>query len=211
MKFADWTLPEIAKANNDLNAGYFVTGEYSKYPAYFKLKEAIEYILKQDASSTILDVGCGSGWQAEYLKREGLLSKINYTGLDISEHMCNNAKKNCPYANFIHSNIVTDMINEKYDIVYEAAVLEIISDWKSALIKMMNISNKWIILHRMFFVDDKTITEQVTTYHEIPDIRHHIGINDLNSLIFQYNFILDKKDIWHISNFNMGTFILKRI
>ena len=101
LKFADWTLKEIADENNNLNSGYFKTDEYKKYPAYYKLKNAIEYILKNDADRPIslLDVGCGSGWHGVYIDKENL--SVEYNGADISQSMCDNAKRNCPNSNFV--------------------------------------------------------------------------------------------------------------
>lgn len=206
---ADWTDFKLAEANNNLNKGYFKTGEYKNFPSYYKMKEALLWIIEQEQSKlTMLDIGCGTGWQAEYLRVENLLQSIDYVGSDISEHMVSFASQNCPDLSFITLDIISELA-QPFDIVSESAVLELI-DWEKALVNMILSSKKWIILHRMYFIDDKTFAEQVSTYNNIPDIRYHIGLNDLNNVLIPNGFSVVKKDVWHTGVYNMGTFICKR-
>lgn len=210
MKFqkADWNDLEIARANYELNKSYFETEQYKTLPAYYKLKEAIEFIILQENKKLdLLDIGCGSGWHAEYLKREGLFSSISYTGLDASEHMKYFAQIVYPEGNFIVSNIVQEQLSLSFDIVMESAVLELVEDWKDMVKNMIGYSNKYLILHRMFYCDDETFTQQTVTYNDIPDIRTIIGLKDLEEILNQFNFILIRSDIWRS---DMGTFIAKR-
>ena len=41
----DWTLPILAKENDELNSTYFKNDRYKTIEAYYKLKDGIEYIL----------------------------------------------------------------------------------------------------------------------------------------------------------------------
>lgn len=209
--FADWTDLEFAKANNEMNKKYFETDEYKKYESFFKIKEALNYILSEmpKLPLTMLDVGCGSGWQAEYLRREGFFNSINYTGLDISEHMCNFAKQNHPDLNFITENIVNGPLGS-FDIVFEAAVLELIPEWQTALINIIKSSKKWVILHRLFFTENVTKIEQVVTYNEKPDIRFHIGLDELSEIFDKNNFHIVYNDIWSTNPYKMGYFIARK-
>lgn len=205
---ADWNTLEIAKENYELNKSYFETEQYKILPAYYKLKEAVEFIMLQENKKlSLLDIGCGSGWHAEYLKREGMFSSISYTGLDTSEHMKYFAQIVYPEGNFIVSNIVQEQLSLSFDIVMESAVLELVEYWKDMIKNMIGYSNKYLILHRMFYCDNKTFTQQVTTYNNIPDIRTIIGLKDLEEILNQFDFILIRKDIWRA---DMGTFIAER-
>lgn len=209
--FADWTTQEIANANNDLNSSYFQTGEYKKYESYFKLKEAFEYIFnnEQKRPLSVLDVGCGSGWHAVYLKENNF--QLLFNGTDISEYMCINALKNFPDGNFFISNIIEENFKNIYDIVMESAVIELMSDWEKAIKNMLISSNKWFIAHRLFFTEEETKEEQVTTYFNMPDIRIHVGLEEFINILKKEGFTMVKKDVWRNSSYKMGTFIAKRV
>lgn len=211
LKMADWTLPEIAFENNKLNKGYFDTGEYVKKPEYYKLKEAFEFILQEDGKRPleVLDVGCGSGWHALYFNKEGIGDNIVFNGTDLSQSMCENAKINFPLGNFFVGNIENGPIGE-YDVVFESAVIEILKDWKNGLINMLRSSRKWFIAHRLFFKENITKTTQVQTYLQLPDIRHEVGMEEVNEILSKEKFEIVKKDIWCVGSYNMGIFIMRR-
>ena len=93
----------------------------------------------------------------------------------------------------------------------ESAVLELVHDWEGVLETMIKISNMWLVFHRLFYTNEKTKFEQVKTYLGIPDIRIHIGLNDLNKILEKQNFKIVKQDKWEINDdYNMGTFVAKK-
>lgn len=204
---ADWTSFEFAKANSDLNKSYFDRGIYNTFPSYFKLKEAISFILeKEQGNLTLLDIGCGTGWQAEYLRREGLLERISYTGSDVSVHMCDLAKQNCPVANFMVSNIMTETLGP-FDIVMEAGVIELFDDWAFFATNMMKCCKKWLVLHRLFFTEQDTYLEQTISYNDVPEIRMHVNVLELEDLLVKNGFAIVKNDIWHTGSYNESTLV----
>lgn len=209
---ADWTQFELAYENNKLNKGYFETNEYKKYDSFSKIIESVNFILKQEEKKIeLLDIGCGSGWQAVCFEKEGLTNVIKYFGLDLSIHMCNFAKENYPNGNFLVADIMTNDLGKQFDIVMESAVIELVPDWKKCVSGMIKHTKKWLIFHRMFFTDNETVIEQSETYNHIPDMRRHIGLVDLSKELLKYNFLLVKKDEWNISqSYKMGTFIARR-
>ncbi|MHA2218163.1 MAG: class I SAM-dependent methyltransferase [Candidatus Hodarchaeales archaeon] len=208
---ADWTLLELAHENNELNKGYFSSGNYKNYGAFMKAVDAVRFILSSENRSTmsLLDVGCGSGWQAVCFNKEGV--NLKYSGLDVSPHMCKFARENYSNGEFFVADITKDNLNKKFDIVIESAVIELVSDWKKCVDGMIKHSNGWIIFHRMFFKDINTFTEQSKTYNNIPDIRRHIGLADLSEELHSYNFSIIKRDVWNVCEaYSMGTFIAKK-
>jgi SAM-dependent methyltransferase len=211
MNGANWTLYELAHENNELNKKYFENNGYKNFTSFIKSIEAIKFILQSEKKAIeLLDIGCGSGWQAICFEKEGLGELIKYNGLDISKHMCNFATKNYPNGNFFVADIVIDNLEKKFDVVMESAVIELVSDWKKCISGMVKHSKKWLIFHRMFFTNDKTILEQAETYNKIPDLRRHIGLTELSDELSQHGFSLVKKDVWNISpQYRMGTFIAK--
>lgn len=69
-----------------------------------------------DKNSLILDVGCGTGLLAEYLKIHGF---YNIEGMDVLESMVNICKRKKLYKNVICQDArkSQDELNEKYDVV----------------------------------------------------------------------------------------------
>lgn len=210
-KPADWTLPELAVENNKLNKGYFKTGEYKQYPAYYKIRDAINWILKRDKITSILEVGCGSGWQAVYLKKEGLLKNIEYYGLDISETMCKFARENFLDGDFVVADILYDDVGKQCDVVTESAVLELVEKWEDGVLGMIKCAKEWLVFHRLFFKDKKTILERVPTYNNIEDIRWHIGLDELNGILDSHGFKMVFEDVWAHDPYKIGTFIARRV
>ena len=210
-KPADWTLPELADENNSLNRGYFENDECDKYPGYYKLKEAIVWISNREKIKTMLEIGCGSGWHATYLKKRGILDGIKYTGFDISHSMCTYAKENFPDGQFIVADILIDDIEERFDVVSESAVLELVKSWENGVRGMMKHSKKWLIFHRLFFQDEETMLEEVPTYNQISDIRWHVGMKELKKILAENNFDIVFSDVWGRNNpYNIGTFVARR-
>lgn len=206
IKAADWKLQQIAESHNALNNSYFKTEEYKKYECFFKLKEALQWIGFKELN--IADIGCGTGWHAIYLKKEGFIPPFKYTGFDLSPNMCNIASKNFPEAKFNVLDICKNFIIPSYDIVMESAVLELVHNWKDALINMLKSSKFWFIFHRIFIKDGRTVAEQVETYNKIPDIRFHIGMDDFKEILSKENFEIVRSDLWRA---DMGTYVCRRI
>ena len=62
---------------------------------------------------SLLDLGCGIGLLVDYLKDRGLLEKIQYLGIDISEKMVEVARKRHPDCLFEVRDILRDPLPEK--------------------------------------------------------------------------------------------------
>jgi SAM-dependent methyltransferase len=76
------------------------------------LSEIIEYTSESKSKIDILDLGCGIGLYVEYLKKQGILDSINYTGVDISPIMIENAQKLYPDYKFDVKDIIVDGLIE---------------------------------------------------------------------------------------------------
>jgi len=212
---ADWTDERLAQENNKINEEYFKKGIHKDYPAYFKLKEAVEWILQRDNKRPLkfLDYGCGTAWYGVYLKDEGLFEHIEYNGADLSKSMCDKAKTNLPQSNFIVADASEEHFDKEYDVVTEMAVLELVPKWEEAMKNILKSSGKWCVFHRMYFKShgEETVKEQVNTYLKIPDIRIHISLDDFDYILSKNNFDLVRADRWEKNNlYKQGTFIARR-
>lgn len=66
--------------------------------------------------SSILDIGCGSGYPiASYL----IENNFHVTGVDASQELLKIAKNNCPSMTFIYGDVRDIKLNEKYDAIIE--------------------------------------------------------------------------------------------
>lgn len=66
--------------------------------------------------STILDVGCGSGYPiASYLIKKG----FDVTGLDASKELLKIAEVKCPSMKSIYGDMRTILVKDKYDAIIE--------------------------------------------------------------------------------------------
>ncbi|MBP8017167.1 class I SAM-dependent methyltransferase, partial [Candidatus Gracilibacteria bacterium] len=80
---------------------------------FIKNSESIKTIKK----ISILDVGCGNGRLLKFLNNSGL--NFDYTGIDSSSGMINEAKKEFPNNKFIVLDMIKlDKLKEKFDIVF---------------------------------------------------------------------------------------------
>ena len=216
IEMADWqNQKEFAKASFDMNKEYFKTGEHKKYPSYFKLKEAFEYIYREDGQKTfkVLEAGCGVGFQTKYLFDEHIGDYFDYTGSDISEHMIEYAEKNIPNGKFIVDDIIDTKIDGNFDVVYESALLELVFDWQKGFEAMLKLSSRWVILHRLFYnTGYKSYIKQTTTYNNVPDGRIFISMADIANVSRNYGFEVIKNDGWNLLSPTEGlsTCILKK-
>ena len=97
--------------------------------------------------STILDIGCGSGWGLSYFHHLGALPE-NLYGIDIIDERISNAKTNFPNYNFLSGNASNlPYKNQTFDIIYISTVFSSILDpciKKKLLLKLPLPKYKWL-------------------------------------------------------------------
>lgn len=72
---------------------------------------------------TLLDAGCGGGVTAFQLKKQNLLHKVIYTGVDFSDVMLRLARKKVPDVKWIKASLNDLELKQKFDFVLLRAVL----------------------------------------------------------------------------------------
>jgi len=97
--------------------------------------EFIKGELPDLTGKSVLDAGCGTGKNCELAIDRG----ASYVkGIDLSPKMVEQARKNCPQAEFETGNLAIDRIKEKYDVVLCGLVLGHIESLESALGNLMS-------------------------------------------------------------------------
>ncbi len=130
----------------------FIAPAYSKFDK--SMQEGFEASVKKldneiiIAGKSVLDIGCGTGAWGYAIYKAGA-SKL--VGVDFSEKMIQQAKKNHPEINFIHLNAedLSEFKDDSFDIVTASFVLHgVKSEKRKVLLKeMKRVSKKYVVLH----------------------------------------------------------------
>lgn len=92
------------------------------------------------ANKSVLDVGCGLGHFADWLKEQQTM--VQYTGLDITPSLITAARNRHPHHEFLEGNILDEHIfkNQKFDYVFASGIFS--TYHKSALELQKSIINR---------------------------------------------------------------------
>jgi cyclopropane fatty-acyl-phospholipid synthase-like methyltransferase len=161
-----WQLLTVAEAHDTMNRTYNENGEMDNYPSFVNLLAAVRNVLHlhSNVPMSCLDVGCGAGWQMKYLaSKMGSLVR-EWTGMDLSGHMCERARVNFPEATFYETNVLDWIPNRTWDLVMSCGAMPFVEDWHGFIKKMAELSRRWVIIHRMAFTDGDTRREEGGMY-----------------------------------------------
>ena len=86
----------------------------------------------------VLDIGCGTGFYADILKKLGV---SDYTGIDITDALFEKHKENLPDFTFIKKDFTTEKHEGQYDLIIMIEVLEHIVNDEKFVFAMNNIKN----------------------------------------------------------------------
>jgi len=115
--------------NAELYAGNVKDAAKSPYHAYYE-KPAIYALLPNLQRKSILSLGCGSGEDSSYLKRQ-LASRS--VGIDISKKLIKIAKREYPECEFVVGDMEKLPFNDaEFDIVYSSFALHYLPTYEKA-------------------------------------------------------------------------------
>lgn len=95
----------------------------------------------------VLDVGCGFGDFLTYLRHRGL--DVEYTGIDISEAMVEQARRHLPDARILLGNFLDAPVTGEYDIVTANGIFYLLGSNAEALMHRL--------VTRMFSLAQRTV------------------------------------------------------
>jgi len=90
------------------------------------------------ANIGVMDIGCGTGFYADILKRLGVKK---YTGVDITDTLFAKHKENFGDYEFVKKDIASEKVEGKYDLIIMIEVLEHIVNDDKLSFAMENVKN----------------------------------------------------------------------
>jgi SAM-dependent methyltransferase len=108
----------------------------SVYHAYYE-KPAMYALLPDLKGKAVLSVGCGSGEDSMYLKRQGAARSV---GIDISPEIIAIAKNSYPECEFHVMNMEDiDFADSSFDFAYSSLAIHYIEDWSKVFVQVYRI------------------------------------------------------------------------
>ena len=192
---------------------YCVTEMNRFYDKHLKTREhtghldVVKDFLKSIEYRKLIDLGCGTAVLSEFV--------LWYEGADLPHIIEGCAKRNYPNLRYHNVNAETDPLNflTDYDVVVMNALLDVMSDPLTILKKVLNVSKKYVVIHRQeITVSGKThytINDSYggRTYHSI------INRNDFIATVQGAGFIIEAEKNLSFTNWenNGNSFLLKKI
>jgi ubiquinone/menaquinone biosynthesis C-methylase UbiE len=107
---------------------------------------------------SVLEVGCGSGYYCRILPH--LLGRpIGYTGLDYSPAMVDLARQRYPRSRFCVGDATSlPFGNASFDVVFNAAALMHIPNYRAAVAEARRVGRRWCIFHTLVLLRRRETT-----------------------------------------------------
>jgi ubiquinone/menaquinone biosynthesis C-methylase UbiE len=110
--------------------------------------------LASDGARTLLDLGCGNGGMAEFLRQRQVA--LAYTGVDFSEPLLDAAQQSNPAACFVKDDIESlNRIESRFDVALYSHVLEMLGSPQASLVRAAEIAR--VVVIRFFEPPDGDI------------------------------------------------------
>lgn len=119
---------QFYKTNAEEYTAHVRNPKDSVYHAYYE-KPAMYALLPDLKGKTVLSVGCGSGEDSIYLKRQGAEKSV---GIDLIEELINIAKNSYPECEFHVMNMEKlDFPDASFDFAYSSLAIHYVEDWEN--------------------------------------------------------------------------------
>ncbi|MCG3196650.1 MAG: Ubiquinone biosynthesis O-methyltransferase [bacterium] len=199
------------------------SGRYNKY-LYLLREEALERALSRHRAELrgeqVLDVGCGSGYWADFFQRKGVRE---YTGIDVSQVAISLVSQRFPHYRFYQGDLGEDFpLRDRFDLVTAFDVLYHITDDSKFEQALMNLSRlcapNALVVITDYFDDRQTISaahvkhRSLETYRESLS-RHGFEVLSIAPVFYHLGRVvgLTVKDMNHswMTNFLLAPFYFR--
>ncbi len=116
-------------------------------PTHYHASRIVKRLLKGLDYRSVLDVGCGPGWNLRVLKDGRVLDSI--VGIDISEAAINQARRQEMEAQFLVHDIQHSPLPGQWDLVYCSLVLHLVPDDVAAIRNLRENTGKYLLISTM--------------------------------------------------------------
>ena len=175
-------------------------------PVFKMIETALQNI--EEKGLSLLDIGCTSGYYYEVINHYHL-GKFDYTGCDYNESSVNLAKQYYPNVNFSVEDITKLSYEDKqFDVSFLSGVIEHVPNHIDGLNELCRITDKYIVLHRIFLTEEETLCTKGTQYF-VPVIRYTHNKDEFFKILSDNGFSIK----WENEGFfdtNCKTYILER-
>ncbi len=163
-------------------------------------------------NSKMIEIGCSTGYYYEVLSHL-LGTKIQYTGVDYSAPMINEAIKKYKDVTFkVADATELPFKDREFDVVISGCCLLHIADYSKAISESVRIARQWVIFHRTPVVKGPTQYFQKKAYG-VPCVEIHfnedsfIEICSQNQLSLRYTF---DDDVTENEEFSHKTYVFEK-
>lgn len=138
----------------------------------------------------IIEVGCGSGWNAEVL-RYLLKCPVNYIGLDYSMAMTVAGKQHYPNSKFVVADaLALPFQADACDILLSGGVLMHLLGYREAIAESRRITRRWCIFHTIPTVKKRPTTVLKKFAYGSPVVEVVLNIEEFSKLIESNGLVL---------------------
>lgn len=148
-------------------------GESDKFSNFALLTKITEYTNHSFIGSSILDVGCGTGDLAGFLKEKEIGM---YTGIDIVKSVIEKAQQKYPEYTFITDDFLQHEFEEKFDFVLASGALALTLDTNN-----YEIFDAW--LHKMWSLSNFGIAFNFLTSKNPEETQDELFLYDFEKVI----------------------------
>jgi SAM-dependent methyltransferase len=116
-------------------------------PVHRHMRRLMRGFLSELDYRTVVDVGCGAGDNAALLRDGRSVDRL--VGLDISEVALSQARTRDPDGEYVRGDIQTETLEDRFDLVVSALLVEHLPDDRAALRNMHSMTGRWLLVSTM--------------------------------------------------------------
>jgi len=138
--------------------------ELNSYPNHWHV---FLWVLKNNKTESILDIGCGCGTFYQLCKEH--FPRLRYTGIDYSQKAIDIARSEWSEKSFICCDYktISKGLAKEYDMIHMGAFLDVMPNGDEVLCDILDLEPKSVLIGRVKLTDKESYYNTYTAYDEI--------------------------------------------